>query len=64
MVVLLGISLIIFGALIIYNPVFYDRIYDYYFDLRGYNIPLGIAMIILGVAFIWTEIKNKLKKRK
>ena len=59
----LGITLIIMGLLLICNPKFYHHIYEFYFDFTGYNIPLGIAMIILGVAFIWTEVKNRLKKR-
>jgi len=61
MIIALGIVLILLGIKIVFRPVFYDYIFETYFDLRGYNIPLGIAMIIIGVAFVWTEVK-KLKK--
>ena len=59
----LGITLILMGIFIIIKPQFYHHIFEFQFDFTGYNIPLGIAMIVLGVAFIWTEVKNKLKKR-
>ena len=61
--VFLGLLLIYLGIEISIDPKVYNPIYDFQFDFTGYNIPFGIAMIILGVAFIWTEVKNRLKKR-
>jgi hypothetical protein len=58
----LGILLIIFGSLIIYQPAFYDRLYGIYFDFTGYNIPLGIFIIIVGIGFIWTSVRGKSRK--
>ena len=60
--IFLGLLLIYLGFEITLDPKVYNPIYDYHFDFTGYNIPLGIAMIILGVAFIWTEVKKKLRK--
>lgn len=60
--VFLGLVLIILGAMLIIQPVFYDRLMEYTFDLRGYNIPLGIFMVILGIGFIWTSVRGKRRK--
>jgi len=61
-IILSGILLIIGGISIIVNPAFYHQIYQFYFDYRGYNIPLGIFMIGVGVLLLWTTLrKNKPK---
>ncbi len=61
-IIVFGLLLIYFGIEISIDPKVYSPIYDFQFDFTGYNIPLGIAMIVLGVAFIWTEVKKKLRK--
>ena len=62
MFILLGGSLFILGFAIVVNPRFYDFIYNYYFDFTGYNIPLGIFIIVVGILFIWTSLKKRKSK--
>ncbi|MDA8326795.1 MAG: hypothetical protein M0033_11335 [Nitrospiraceae bacterium] len=58
-----GASLIIFGIIIMIHPRFYDSAYETYFDFTGYNIPLGLFMVVLGILFIWTELRRKRKNK-
>ena len=60
--IILGISLILFGGLTIIDPRYYSFKYGMYFDFSGIEWPFGSLLILLGVAFIWTEIRKKLKK--
>jgi hypothetical protein len=57
----IGTVLTVGGLFIILKPKFYNPIYRYstYFDFTGYNIPLGICMIVLGLACLWTTWKGK-----
>jgi len=61
-IILSGILLIIGGISVIVNPAFYHRIYQFYFDYTGYNIPLGIFMIGVGVLLLCTTLKEKKTK--
>ncbi len=54
-----GISLILFGSAIIINPVYYDSIYGMHFDFSGIKWPFGGFLIILGVAFIYSEFRKR-----
>jgi hypothetical protein len=55
-----GITFIIFGLIVITQPVLHGPLfYQYDFDLRGFNIPLGILMIIFGLGFIWTSLTSR-----
>lgn len=54
---LLGICLIIFGMIIIRQPKFYSARF-YYIDFTGYNVPLGIFIITVGLCFIWLLFKR------
>jgi len=56
-----GISLIFFGFAIIVNPVWYDSIYGMQFDFSGIKWPFGGFLIILGVAFIYSELRKRKK---
>jgi hypothetical protein len=60
--IFLGIVWGLFGILIIIDPKFYSWRYNYYFDFTGYNIPLGIFMIVVGGLFIWTSLRKKKKE--
>jgi hypothetical protein len=64
MAIILGIILILLGIKVCYNPIFYDPLYQTTFDLRGYHIPLGIAMILSGIGFLWTSWTSRKKKQK
>ena len=56
---ILGISLIIFGVGICFDPVFYDSRHGVIIDLTGFNIPVGLLSIIIGVSLIWTTFRKK-----
>ncbi len=56
--IILGIILILAGVKIMFHPRFSD-ISGLNFDLTGYNMPLGIAMILIGMGFIWFSCKKK-----
>jgi hypothetical protein len=60
--VLLGAILVVLGIGIIKKPRFYSYKFDYNFDFTGYNIPLGIFMIVIGGMFIWTSLRKKKKE--
>jgi hypothetical protein len=60
--IILGISLILFGGLTIIHPKYYSSKYNMYFDFSGIEWPFGGLLIILGIAFIWTEMRKKRTK--
>jgi uncharacterized membrane protein len=62
--IFLGFILIYLGIEILFDPRVYNPVYTYNFDFTGYNIPLGIFMIVVGIAFIWTTVKGKYRKTK
>jgi hypothetical protein len=59
---LLGIALICWGVLVMVHPKYYHRIYSYYFDFTGYSIPFGVALIGIGLIFIWTTLRKAKRK--
>lgn len=59
---LLGIWLIIWGVIIIRDPKFNSARF-YYIDFTGYNVPLGIFLIVIGMSFIWLILKKRSKKQ-
>ena len=54
--ILAGTLVMILGGKIIYNPKLYTFVYQRQFDLTGFNVPLGIAVIIFGAFFIWIDV--------
>jgi hypothetical protein len=60
--VLLGGLLVFLGIKIIRDPKLYSAIYQYTIDFTGYNIPLGIFIILVGIGFIWTSVSGKRRK--
>jgi len=54
----LGISLVVWGALVIRKPRFYDYRFGRYFDFTGYEVLFGGFVIVVGVLFIWTTLKK------
>jgi flagellar basal body-associated protein FliL len=59
--ILFGVLLVIFGLGIVIQPRWYSTKYEYYIDVTGYSLPLGIAFMIIGIAFIYAELKQKNK---
>lgn len=56
---ILGGSLILFGAGICFDPVFYDSRHGMTIDLTGFNIPFGIFLVVIGSWLIWSTYKKK-----
>ena len=56
--IFLGIVLILLGVKILLYPKF-SSTSGLYFDLSGYNTPLGAAFIIYGIILIGFAIKKK-----
>lgn len=61
---LLGVLLVLEGYAIIVEPRFYSFRFHRYMDFTGYNLALGIAMITVGLLFIWTEVRRRFRSRK
>jgi hypothetical protein len=61
--ILAGVSLLLLGFGIIIHPTFYDRLLEFQFNFTGYNIPLGIFMIIVGVLLLWTTLRREKKSK-
>ena len=55
---ILGGSLIIFGAGICFDPVFYDSRHGVTIDLTGFNVPIGLFTIVVGILLIWSIFKK------
>lgn len=54
-----GVSVAL-GIKIILHPKWYSSVKAHQFDFTGYNIPFGIAWIIIGLVIIWIgAIKRK-----
>lgn len=60
--ILFGLLVIILGTAITLDPTVYNPILEYSFDFAGYNIPLGIFMIIIGLGFVWTSFRGKSRR--
>jgi len=57
-----GIALLILGIRIMYDPRIYNYVYRHEFDLSGFNIPLGIAIIVTGLLFLWWSFRGNSDK--
>ncbi len=51
-----GVLVIFWGGMTIHHPKWYSFVYHREFDLTGFNIPIGIALIISGVVIIWIDV--------
>ncbi len=52
-------SLIFLGIQIIYHPVYYSPVRGVYIDLTGFNIPLGLVLIVIGIIILWPRSSKK-----
>jgi hypothetical protein len=60
--IILGISLVLWGCLTIINPKYYSHKFGMYFDFSGVEFLFGGLLIIIGIGFIYTEIRKKRMK--
>ncbi len=63
MAALLGTLLIVFGFRIIIQPVQYDSVRGIYHDFTGIEWYAGFFVMLLGVGFIWTEIRKRINNK-
>jgi len=47
------------GVQIIHSPVYYSPVRARIIDLTGFNIPLGLGFVIIGIIYIWPKSKKK-----
>ena len=58
---IISILLVLGGACIVHDPKVYNPIYRYTWDLTGFNVPFGIALIAVGLCFMWSAFFGKPK---
>lgn len=56
---LAALSIIFLGGEIIFHPVYFSPVRARYIDLTGFNIPLGLGFIIIGVVILLPRRKKK-----
>lgn len=59
---MLGISLIIFGVGICFDPTFYDSRHGVEINLTGFNIQFGIFSIFIGGLLMWATFRKNNKR--
>ena len=50
--------LIYLGVQIIHSPVYYSPVRARIIDLTGFNVPLGLGFVIIGIIFLWPRSKK------
>jgi hypothetical protein len=63
MMLIAGVSLEVIGVTIYTKAKFYDYIYGVQFNFEGFNKPVGIFLIIVGLFFIWGGFSKKGNKQ-
>jgi len=60
-----GLVFIVAGIEMIHNPnpVYYSHIYGITMDFTEYRIPFGLLLIITDALFIWSILRQLLKKK-
>jgi hypothetical protein len=48
--------MIFFGFFINFSPRLYVPVSDIYLDFAGFNLSMGVFMIVIGVVLIWTSL--------
>jgi hypothetical protein len=54
-----GIVAIAAGIRIIYSPRYIEPVFQAPVDFTGYNIPFGLALIVIGAYCIWIGLTTK-----
>lgn len=57
--ILIGISLIVFGIGILYDPIFLDTKHDFIHDFTGVKWPFGLFLTLMGLAFLYVSLRKK-----
>ena len=57
----LGVALIASGITICFNPVLDCNLHGDMVDFTGFNVPLGLFHIAVGVLSIWSVFKKRKK---
>lgn len=60
--VLLGILLCVFGASIIYDPIYHDTKHDFSHNFTEIKWPFGLFLIFIGIGFLYSSIRRKTGK--
>jgi len=55
-----GLLWLLVGIQTIFQPIYYFR--GAYVDFTGYNVEVGIGLIVIGLAFLAVYFKKKPKK--
>jgi hypothetical protein len=61
--IILGLSLILYGARIIIDPEYFDSKHGMYFNFSGIECPFGSLLIVLGLCFIFSELRKRRKRK-
>ncbi len=61
--IIAGAMLVLLGFIIIRKPILYEPVVGAPYDLTGFNIPFGIAWIIVGGILIWVSWRIKSRNR-
>jgi uncharacterized membrane protein HdeD (DUF308 family) len=57
--IIFGVSLVIFGISIFFDPSFYDSVFDYNFDFSEISLPFGALLTLFGIVFLLFTFKKK-----
>ena len=57
--IILGFSLLVFGAGVLINPTFHDTKHDFQYDFSGFNVYFGIAFCALGAIILLLSLRKR-----
>jgi len=57
--ILIGISLVVFGIGILYNPIFHDTKHNFIHDFIEIKWPFGVFLTLIGFAFLYVSLRKK-----
>jgi hypothetical protein len=57
--ILIGISLVVFGIGILYDPIFHDTKHGFIHDFTGIKWPFGLFLMLIGLAFLYVSLRKK-----
>jgi len=57
--ILIGISLVVFGIGILYDPIFHDTKHNFIHDFTEIRLPFGVFLTLTGLVFLYTSLRKK-----
>jgi len=60
---LCGFIFMLCGISIVYKPKALDIVFRAWIDFTGYNVPIGIAFLVLGVIEIWISLTPRPRRK-